>query len=146
MLFWKHKKEKEGPLCYIDGHLSKHQKYKGRVVHRGDIVKKRLSCIRGIHRTRIVSFANDCCKGNGCNCEITRMLWTSSGRSISLRPGKNWRTLQCRSKFQSQSVQIDGYVLPRHKWPKSWSRRPCGSSRTTFVRTPACWRLVGNTL
>ena len=66
----------------------KHQKYKGRVVLRGHS-QKRLRCKRGIHRTRIVTLASDCCKIKGCYCEITRMRWTSRRRSIRLHPGKN---------------------------------------------------------
>ena len=48
MLFCKHEKTKNSPLCFADGHLSsqknaelelKYQKYKGRIVLRGDIIK-----------------------------------------------------------------------------------------------------------
>ena len=54
------------------------------------------------------------------------------------------RTLQNRSEFQSQNVQIYGYVsttqmaktLVKH-------RRPSGSLRTKIVRTPASRTLVG---
>ena len=87
----------------------KHQKYKGRVVLRGDIVK---DCMRGIHRTRIVSFANDCCKSNGCYCEITRMRWTSSRRNIGLHSGQNGG--RCKVALNSKvriSFQIYGYVF-----------------------------------
>ena len=72
--------------------------------------KRWLCCIRGIHRARIVSLANDCCKSDGCCCEITRMRWTSRRRSISLHPGKNGEIQGC-FKFQSLNVQIHGYVF-----------------------------------
>ena len=105
--------------------------------------KRWLCCIRGIHRTRIVSLANDCCKSDGCCCEITRMRWTSRRRSISLHPGKNggrskvvknskvWMPRYMDTSSPTQVAQI----FVRH-------RRPSGSSWTKFVRSPACWPLV----
>ena len=53
--------KKERPLCYIDGHLfpqknaelePKLQKYKGRVVLRGDICKRRLWCLCSLQPNR----------------------------------------------------------------------------------------------
>ena len=41
---------------------AKHQKYKGRVVLRGDFVKRRFIVLRSIHRTRIISITNDSSK------------------------------------------------------------------------------------
>ena len=78
--------------------------------------------MRGIHRTRIVSVENDCCRSNGCHCEITRMCWTSHRRSISLLPGGNGG----RSKVAQNSkvwMSIQKWIrFPPHKWPKSWLR------------------------
>ena len=53
------------------------EKYKGRVVLRGDIVKDEfwLSC--SIHTTRIICTTHDGRSSNGCNCKATRLRWTS---------------------------------------------------------------------
>ena len=102
-----------------------------------------LCCRRGIHRTRIVSLANDCCKSDGCCCEITRMRWTSRRRSISLHPSKNggrskvvlnYKVWMSRYMDTSSTTQV-AQIFVRH-------RRPSGSSWTNFVRSPACWLLV----
>ena len=68
--------------------------------------KRWLWCIRGGHSTRIVSLAKNCCKSNGCYCEITRMRLTSRRRSISLHPSKNGRYSQIVENFQNG--------VPRH--------------------------------
>ena len=62
--------------------------------------RRRFWFLCSIHRTRIVSLANDCCKSNGCYCEITRMRGTSIGRSICLYPGKNGRCSQIIENFK----------------------------------------------
>ena len=102
-----------------------------------------LCCRRGIHRTRIVSLANDCCKSDGCCCEITRMRWTSRRRSISLHPSKNGgrskvvlnsKVWMSRYMDTSSTTQVAQILLRQC--------RPSGSSWTNFVRSPACWLLV----
>ena len=57
---------------------AKHQKYRGRVVLRGDIVKKRFRVLRSIHRTRIISISNDSRQDHGYHLQIARLRWTSS--------------------------------------------------------------------
>ena len=69
---------------------AKHQKYKGRVVLRGDIVKDH----SGIHRTRIISISNDSRQDHGYHLQIAGLRWTSSRRSISLYPSENGRCSQ----------------------------------------------------
>ena len=64
------------------------QKYKGRIVLCGDIVKDDSGSCR-IHRARLVSTTNVGRKRNGCHCEATRMCMTSRRRSIGLHPGQN---------------------------------------------------------
>ena len=41
------------------------KKYKGRVVPRGVIVKKRVRILRSIHRTRIISLSDDSRQNHG---------------------------------------------------------------------------------
>ena len=60
------------------------QKYKGRVVLRGDIV-------RSIYWTKIISFTSDGCKSDWRKIKATRMRRTSSRCSICLHPGQNGR-------------------------------------------------------
>ena len=47
---------------------TKFQKYKGRVVLRGEHFKRRLCNLRSLFRTRLVCVTNDCRKSNGCYC------------------------------------------------------------------------------
>ena len=72
---------------------AKHQKNKGRVVLRGDIVKDdpgltQYSPNKDHHIT------NDSSKSHGYHLQIARLRWTSSRRSICLYPGKNGRCFQ----------------------------------------------------
>ena len=99
---------------------AKHQKYKGRVVLRGDIVKDDFRLLCSIHRTRIISITNDSSKSHGCHITTARMRWTSSRRSISLYPAQmeDAPTLLKIPKSECPDIWIR---LPRHKWPKSWS-------------------------
>ena len=78
----------------------KHQKYKGRVVLRGDNVKDDSGAYAVFTEQRFVSFANDCCQSDGRHCEIAGMCWTSRRRSISLQPGKNGGRPKVAAQFQ----------------------------------------------
>ena len=46
-----------------------YQKYKGRVVLRGENRETRLWLLCSVHRARIVCFPNDSSKGNGCHLQ-----------------------------------------------------------------------------
>ena len=70
---------------------AKHQKNKGRVVLRGDIVEDDSGSYVVFHRTRIISTTNDSSKSHGYHIQIARMRRTSSWCSICLYPGKNGR-------------------------------------------------------
>ena len=91
-----------GALQIINGtcHLknaeleAKHQKYKGRVVLRGDVVKGRFRVLRSIHWTRIISISNDSRQDHWYHLQIARLRWTSSRRSISFYPSKHGRCSQ----------------------------------------------------
>ena len=87
-------RDKRSRFRYADVHLSSQnaelepnfQKYKGRVVLRGDSVKRRLWSLCSLYWTRLVCVTNDRSKKNGCHCKTTRLSWTSSWR----RCGRNW--------------------------------------------------------
>ena len=95
--------------CYLkNAELeAKHQKYKRRVVLRGDIVKDDSgSYAVFIHRTRIISFLNDSSNSHGYHLQISRLRWTSSGRSICLYPSENGRC--------SQTIENSKIGMSRH--------------------------------
>ena len=73
---------------------AKHQKYKGRVVLRGDIVKDDSGSYAVFTETRIFSISNDSRQNHGYHLQIARLRWTSSRRSLSLYPSKNGRYSQ----------------------------------------------------
>ena len=98
-----------------------HQKYKGQVVLRGDIVKEGLWVLHSIHWTRIFSISNDSSNSHGHHLQIARLRWTSSRRSISWYPSKNGRCSQIVEKFPNRGVQTFGFVYHDTNGPKSWS-------------------------
>ena len=70
---------------------TKHQKYKGRVVLRDDIVKDYSVSYAVFTEQGIISISNDGSKSHGYHLQIARLRWTSSRRSICLYPGQNGR-------------------------------------------------------
>ena len=93
------------------------QKYKGRVVLRGDICEGRFRIVCCIYWAGIISITNDRCKSHGYYIKTTGMRRTSSRRSIRIHLGQNGRCSQRYSKFQSQSAQIFGYVYQSTNGP-----------------------------
>ena len=72
---------------------AKHQKYKGRVVLRGDIVKDNSgSCAVFTEQGSSVSQMTSR-QDHGYHLLIAGLGWTSSRRSICLYPSKNWKML-----------------------------------------------------
>ena len=74
-----------------------------------------------IYRTRIISISNDGSKSHGYHIQIARVRRTSSWCNICLTPvkmedaPKSWKI--------PKSECPDSWIrLPRHKWPKSWSK------------------------
>ena len=67
---------------------AKHQKYKGRVVLRGDIVKDD-SGSYAVFTEQGSSASQMTAKNHGYYLQIARLRWTSSGSSIRIYPGKN---------------------------------------------------------
>ena len=78
-------------LCHLkNAELeAKHQKYKGRIVLRGDIVKDDSGSYAVFTEQGSFSITNDGCKSHRYHFQIAWLRWTSSGRSICLYPGKN---------------------------------------------------------
>ena len=68
-----------------------HQKYKGRIVFRGDIVKDDFWILCSIHWTRIFSISNDGSKSHEYHIQTVRVRRTSSWCSICLYPSQNGR-------------------------------------------------------
>ena len=73
---------------------AKHQKYKGRVVLRGDIVEDNSGSCAVFTEQGSSASQNDSRQNHGYHLQIARLRWTSSRRSISLYPGENGRCSQ----------------------------------------------------
>ena len=100
---------------------AQHHKYKRSSCTPWWYCQRRLRVIRSIHRTRVISISNDSRQKHGYHLQIARLRWTSSRRSISLYPSKNGRCSQKLKIPKSECPDI-WIRLPRHNWPKSWSR------------------------
>ena len=112
------REKKESPFCYIDGLLSlqnaeleqKYQKYKGRVVLRGDVVNDDSG-----------SFAVFTEQGSSASQMIAAKVMDVIARlpdcaghaadEVSAYTQEKWRTLQGCLNSRSQNVQINGYVF-----------------------------------
>ena len=99
---------------------AKHQKYKGRVVLRGDIVKDDSGSYAVFTEQGSSASHMTAAKNHGYHLQIARFRWTSSRRSIGLYPSENGRCSQIIENSKSECPDI-WIRLPRHKWPKSWS-------------------------
>ena len=109
---------------------------KERVVLRGDTGKGRLRCTCSIDRARSFCVSNDGRKSNGCHCKTTCFCGTSicfkmGGRSVVAKYSK---VSTSRFMDTSSTAQV-AQITVKH-------RRSRGSSRTNFVRSPACWPRV----
>ena len=71
--------------------------------------------------TRIICITDDSRKSHGHHFKTTGMCRTSSRCSIRLYPGQNGRCTQIVENSKSECPDI-WIRLPRHKWPKSWSK------------------------
>ena len=84
---------------------TKHQKYKGRVVLRGDIVKFRF--LRSIHGTKIFSISNDTRQDHGYHLQIAGLRWTSSRRNIGLYPSNKGR---CSQIIENSQIGVSRHL------------------------------------
>ena len=122
-----HTREKVSPLCHTDGHLSsqecrvleqKHQKYEGRVVTRGDLVKDHSGAHAVFTEQGPSAFADGCCKSNARHCEIYQdALDKPPKQYLRVRMEDAPRLLK-NPKSECPDVRIR---LPRHQWPQTWS-------------------------
>ena len=89
--------------------LNWRQKYKGRFVLRGDIVKDDSgSYAVFIHWTRIISITNDSSKSHGYHLQTAGLRRTSCWRRICLYPGKNGGCTQITENSQiGMSTHLD---------------------------------------
>ena len=102
---------------------AKHQKYKGRVVLRGDIVKdesgsnaiftKQGSSASQMTAAKIMDIIAS---------QSARVRWTRSGRNICLYPGKKMEDApkSLKNTKIGMSRRLDSSTTTQ-KWPKSWS-------------------------
>ena len=95
----------------------KHQKYKGRVVLRGDLVKDDSGSYAVIHRTRIISIPND----NSKIMDIISRLPGCDGQAVSAYTEVQMEDAPKLLKIPKSECPDIWIRLPRHKWPESWS-------------------------
>ena len=99
---------------------AKHQKYKGRVVLRVDIVKDNCWFLCSIQRTKIISTTNDSRQKSWMLFPDCRVAMDKQQTQYLLIPKKmeDAHKLLKIPKSECPDIRIR---LPRHKWPKSWS-------------------------
>ena len=100
---------------------AKHQKYKGRVVLRGDIVKDNSGSYAVFIEQGSSASQMTAAKFMDIISRLPGLRWTSSRRSIGLYPGENGRCSQIIKKNPKSECPDIWIRPPRHKWPKSWS-------------------------
>ena len=126
-LLWKtQKRQKESPLCCIDGHQSSQEC--GARTNISELQRTsrtpRWHCKRRLWNfSRLVCVSNHCSRSNGYQCKTTWRWWTSSRRRISIRSSQNvGRSKIAHNSKVRQDVQFKLWIrFPRHKWPNSWS-------------------------
>ena len=122
------KRQQESPLCYIDGHLSsqkcgvrtKFQKYKGRVVLRGDIVKDDSGAFavfteQGSSASQMTAAKVMDVIARVPDCDGQAADAVSAYTQVKMEDAPRLLRIP-------KSACPDSWIrLPRHKWPKSWS-------------------------
>ena len=89
---------------------AKHQKYKGRVVLRGDIVKDNSGSYAVFTEQGSSASQMTAAKIMDIIFRLAWLRWTSSRCSISLYPSENGRCSQITEKFPNRNVQTFGFV------------------------------------
>ena len=100
---------------------AKHQKYKGRVVLQGDIVKEDSGSYALVTEQGSSASQMTAAKSHGYHLQIARLRWTSSRRSISAYTQVKIEDAHKLLKNQKSECPDIWIRLPRHKWLKSWS-------------------------
>ena len=122
------------------------QKYKGRFVLRGDIVKNDSGAVP-VFTEQGSSASQMTAKKKECHYKSTRLWWTSSRRRVCTHSGKDGR---CSQIAQNSKVSMSRFmdtssttqmakILVKH-----W--RSSGSCWTRLKRTSICWSHVGETV
>ena len=123
---------------------TKHQKYKGRVALRGDIVKDDSGSYAVFTEQGSSAISDGCSKSHGKHLQIAGLRWTSSRRSIGLYPSKNGR---CSKIIENSKIgmsrHLDSSTTTRHKLAKIMVQcgRPSRSSRAESA-WPSFGRIV----
>ena len=89
---------------------AKYQKYKGRVVLRGDVVKDDSGSYAVFTEQGSSASQMTADKIMDIISRLSGLRWTSSRRSISLYPSKNGRCSQIIENSQNPNVQTFGFV------------------------------------
>ena len=99
-------------ICHLENAEleAKHQKYKGRAVLRGDIVKDDSGSYAVFTEQGSSASQMTAAKSHGYHLQIARLRWTSCRRSISLYPSENGRCSQITENSQNRNVQTYGFV------------------------------------
>ena len=97
---------------------AKHQKYKGRVVLRGDIMKDD----SGSYAEKQMSSASQMTAAQVIDI-ITRLPGCAgqAADAVSAYTQEKWKMFTNCSKFPNRNVQSIWIRPPRHKWPELWS-------------------------
>ena len=122
------KRQKESPLCYIDGHLSsqkcwvwtKNSKYKGRTVLGGDIVTDDAGAYAVFTEQGSSSFQMTVAKA----MDVVPSLPDCDGQAAAAVSAYTQVKLEDAPRLLGipKSECPDFWIrLPRHKWPKSWA-------------------------
>ena len=131
-------------ICHLKNAalVAKHQKYKGRVLLRGDTVKDDSGSYAVFTEQGSSASQMTAAKVMDYPIQPARVLRTSIGCSTCLYPGKNEDAPQLLKIPKSECPDI-WICRPRHKWPKSWSEygRPSRSSWAKSV-----WSSFGRTV
>ena len=104
------------------------EKYKGRVVLRGDIVKDDSGSYAVFTEQGSSASQNDGRKSNGCYCKVTRMRRTSSRCSINLHAGQYGRCTIIVQKIPKSECPDIWIRLPKHSEIMVQHGRPSRSS------------------
>ena len=121
------KRQKESPLCFIDGNLSPPERgirIKITILQRQSRTprwhcERRPWSLRSFYWTGLVCVPNDCRKSHGCHRKIARMWRTSSWRSISIHSQKDGGCSHIAKKPKSECPDV-WIRLPPHKWRNPW--------------------------
>ena len=109
-------------LCHLKNSAlePRHQKYKGRVVLRGDMVKDDSGAYAVFTEQGSSASQNDSRKSHGHYTHTSRMFRSSSWCSIRWYSGK-MEDAPTLLKIPMSKCPDIWIRLPKHGWPKSWS-------------------------